>query len=328
MRSSTPRSPSTATRRTRTASASSRIRSPGRLARTSANAPQLKAGADKAAVVAFVNGPIKTWMIEQAAAIDTLSIAGAQLAPAGRAIAAVEGGMADLRLVDTMRSVPIPAEWAKDKELNDAYYGALDQAMEPRKQRGRDAALVGLSDYADLGVTKEPRVDRARALLSKLYGGRRINALDQVIAPPGNARLEQGRIYWRRVDFVEAAYAASSKTDDDARLQLAVALALAKGPNGAKEMMLAPAPSALGLTHTEALDELAAGGGKNAGRAAYDAAYLRSLCAPDDATASAYLADVAARAKKASSLLTDPDQKKKADQLAADSDAASKATAK
>lgn len=296
----------------------------GKLARTAAVAPAMKDASDKEKVKKFIQGPLRSWMVEQATAIDTLSSAGTQLAPAGRAIVAVEAGMADLRLVDRIRSAPTPSTW--DKELKAVYEAALDEALEPRKKRGRDAALVGLMDYATARATNEPRVDRARALLSKLYGGRRIDALDALAVPNAPPRFELGRKYWRRVDFVEAAYAANEKKDDDGKLALATSLALAKGPESAKDMMLAPAPSALGLDHTEALDALAAEGGKNAGLAAFNAAYLRSLCVPEGAKASAYLADVAARAKKAESLLQDADLKKKAAALAADSEAASKAT--
>ena len=296
----------------------------GKLARTAAVAPVLKDASDKEKVKKFIQGPLRTWMVEQATAIDTLSSAGAQLAPAGRAIVAVEAGMADLRLVDRIRSAPTPSNW--DKELKAVYEAALDEALEPRKKRGRDAALVGLSDYAQAQAANEPRVERARALLSKLYGGRRIDALDALAVPNAPPRFELGRKYWRRVDFVEAAYAANEKKDDDGKLALATALALAKGPDGAKDMMLAPAPGALGLDHTDALDALVAEGGKNAGLAAWNAAYLRSLCVPEGPRASSYLADVAARAKKAESLLSDADLKKKANTLAADSEAASKAT--
>lgn len=296
----------------------------GRLARTAAVAPSMKDASDKEKVKKFIQGPLKSWMVEQATAIDTLSSAGTQLAPAGRAIVAVEAGMADLRLVDRIRTAPTPSSW--DKELKAIYEAALDEALEPRKKRGRDAALVGLMDYANAQAASEPRVDRARALLSKLYGGRRIDALDALAVPGAPPRFELGRKYWRRVDFVEAAYAANEKKDDDGKLALATALALAKGPESAKDMMLAPAPGALGLDHTEALDALAAEGGKNAGLAAFNAAYLRSLCVPEGAKASPYLADIATRAKKAESMLTDAELKKKAAALAADSEAASKAT--
>lgn len=296
----------------------------GRLARTAAVAPAMKDASDMEKVKKFIQGPLKAWMVEQATAIDTLSSAGTELAPAGRAIVAVEAGMADLRLVDRIRSAPTPSTW--DKELKAIYEAALDEALEPRKKRGRDAALVGLMDYANARATNEPRVDRARALLSKLYGGRRIDALDALVVPNAPPRFELGRKYWRRVDFVEAAYEASAKKDDDGKLALATALALAKGPESAMAMMLAPSPAALGLEHTEALDALAAEGGKNAGLAAFNAAYLRSLCVPEGPTASAYLADVAARAKKAESLISDADLKNRAATLAADSEAASKAT--
>jgi hypothetical protein len=144
-------------------------------------------------------------------------------------------------------------------------------------------------------------------------------------------RLELGRRSWRRVDFVEAAHAASAGAADDAkadpapRLVLALALALAKGPASAKEMMTAPSPSALGLSNTEALDALAGERSPVAGMAAFDAAYLRSLCPPEGEAAGPYLADVAARFRKAARLLEDSAQKKRAEGLAADAEAASKA---
>ena len=49
---------------------------------------------------------------------------------------------------------------------------------------GRDAALVGLGNLATVGVLRDPRVDRARALLSRMFGGRPINALDALLLPP------------------------------------------------------------------------------------------------------------------------------------------------
>jgi hypothetical protein len=296
----------------------------GKLARTAAVAPAMKDASDKEKVKKFIQGPLRAWMVEQATAIDTLSSAGTQLAPAARAIVAVEAGMADLRLVDRIRSAPTPSTW--DKELKAVYEAALDEALEPRKKRGRDAALVGLSDYAQAQAANEPRVDRARALLSKLYGGRRIDALDTLAVPNAPPRFELGRKYWRRVDFVESAYVANEKKDDDARLALATSLALAKGPDGGKYMILAPSPGALGRDHTAGLDAMGAVGGKNAGLAAFNAAYLRSLCVPEGDKASAYLGDVAARARKAESLLTDAELKKKAAALASDSEAAAKAT--
>ena len=130
-----------------------------------------------------------------------------------------------------------------------------------------------------------------------------------------------GRVYWRRVDFVEAAYAAKGSDKLEDRLVLAVALALAQGPNGAADMMRAATPAALELRHTEALDALVAEGGPLAGMAAFDAAHLRALSPVEGEGAAAYLKDVAARFRKAESLLEDPAQKKMAAQRAADVEA-------
>ena len=281
-----------------------------------------------------------------------------------------------------MRSAPVPASW--DPELKSIYEAALDEALEPRKKRGRDAALVGMSDFARVGIIRDARLDRARVLLSKLYGGRRIDALDtlllpEVVVPPpatpseaaiasiptywldngdiahaedprflangvtrglrdhfkkvpdgaadelrspyARARFAMGRMYWRRVDFVEAAHAATPSPKPEDRLVLALSLALAQGPNGAAEMMRAPTPAALDLRHTEALDALVAEGGPLAGLAAYDAAHLRALSPPEGADAAPYLKDVAARFRKAETLLSDPAQKKLAAQRATEVDA-------
>ena len=275
----------------------------------------------------------------------------------------------------------MPATW--DPELKSIYEAALDEALEPRKKRGRDAALVGMSDFARIGIIRDARLDRARVLLSKLYGGRRIDALDALLVPEvvvpaattpneaataniptywlesadiaraedprflangvtrglrehfkkqpegaadelrspyARARFAMGRVYWRRVDFVEAAHAARPSPNPEDRLILALSLALAHGPNGAAEMMRAPTPTALDLRHTEALDALVAEGGPLAGVAAYDAAHLRAL-SPPDADAAAYLKDVAARFRNAETLLSDPAQKKLAAQRAAEVDA-------
>jgi hypothetical protein len=70
-----------------------------------------------------------------------------------------------------------------DKAIESAYYAALDEALEPRKVRGRDAALVGLRAFAELGAVHDPRVDRARELLTKLYSGSRVDALDRLLLP-------------------------------------------------------------------------------------------------------------------------------------------------
>ncbi len=338
-----------------------------KLSRTALTPPTMEDTNDKAKVKAFIKGPLAKWVVEQASAIEALSAAAAGLRGYGRGIAAVAAGVADLRLVDKIRSAPTPKGW--DRELKAVYEAALDEALEPRKNRGRDAALVGLSELAQVGVLRDERVKSARALLAKLYGGRRIDALDGLLLPEwkgpasplpaywevaapelglhaegvrlrpkcsgaacldyARGRFEMGRTYWRRADFVEAAYAAKEAgADPHARLVLALSLALAKGPNGAKEMMAAPSPSALGLDHVEALDAVVAEGGPTAGMAAFDAAHLRSLSVPEGEAAAAYLREVAARFKKSAPLLAEANDKKLAEQRADDAEAAAFAAEK
>jgi hypothetical protein len=84
--------------------------------------------------------------------------------------------------------------------------------------------------------------------------------------------------------------------------------------------MRAPTPSAFELQHTEALDVVASENGPYAGWAAFDAAHLRSLSPPEGAAAGPYFADVAARFRKAETLLTDPAKKKLALQRAEEID--------
>lgn len=354
----------------------------GKLSRTASAPPSMGAIRDKEKVKAFVGGPLKTWLLEQSTAIEVLSSGAAGLTGYARGVAAIEAGIAELRLVDKMRSAPVPATW--DPELKAIYDAALDEALEPRKKRGRDATLVGMSDFARAGILRDARLDRARVLLSKLYGGRRIDALEGLLVPAvvvpspvtsadfamtnvpivwlqendiaspddprtllrgvtrnlrarfrklavgapdelrssyARARLDMGRVYWRRIDFVEAAYAAKGSDKPEDHLVLAVSLALAQGPNGAADMMRAATPAALELRHTEALDALVAEGGALAGMAAFDAAHLRALSPTEREGAAAYLKDVAARFRKAESLLSDPVQKKVAAQRAADVEA-------
>jgi hypothetical protein len=154
-----------------------------RLARTGSAPPKLSPPYDKKRVQEFVAGPMSTWMNEQAAAIQELSNEGAKLSYYGRGLVALEAGSSDLRVVEAVRSVPLPAEIAKDQELKNIYYAQLDQALDPRKDRGRDAALVGLRDFAQVGVLRDARLDTARGQLSRLYGGRRIDALDGLVLP-------------------------------------------------------------------------------------------------------------------------------------------------
>lgn len=166
-----------------------------RLARTVGAPPKLAPPYDKKRVVEHLGGPLKAWMTEQAAAVQRLSEIGASLSFYARGVVALEAALADMRFVGVVRGAPVPEEFKKDTELRDIYYDALDQALEPRKARGRDAALVGLRDFARVGVLVDDRLDRARTLLSELYGGKRVDALDPLIlpplAPPSGASVEE-----------------------------------------------------------------------------------------------------------------------------------------
>jgi hypothetical protein len=159
------------------------------------NPPQLSPPFDKARFDEFMKGELAQWILNQAHAIQELAEAGAKLEGYGKGVVAVEAGMADMRFVEVVRTIPVPESIASDPELRDVYYGSLDQALEPRKQRGRDAALVGLKLLAEEGVLEDQRLDRSRALLSKLYNGRRIDALDALIlpesAPPAPSNVTQ-----------------------------------------------------------------------------------------------------------------------------------------
>ena len=350
----------------------------GRLARTAHDPPTLPLPHDKAHVLAFVKGPMFAWFEQQALAIESISQAAAELPYYGKGIAAVEAGVADLRLVEAVRGGPVPDEFKKDEELRNIYYGNLDQLLDPRKDRGHDAALVGLKELSLVGVIRDARVDRARVMLSRLYGGRRIDALDTLLLPQlppaapasveerlaarlptlyagllldeqaasragtlrqllergvplpqrmalrkaqltpegralyARAHLELGRLYWRAVDFDQAAaLAASARADrsDDATFTLALALALRGGPEDAADMMR-KAPRALPAPRTTALDAIAAQTppSPGAGFAAFDAALLHQLGSPEGSGAS-YWSDVAQRFHAAAAQLTVPAQR-------------------
>lgn len=145
--------------------------------------PELAPPHDKPRVLQFMEGTLADWIRRQAAAVYRISVAGSALSGYGKGVVAVEAGLADMRFVEVVRAAPVPDEIAKDPELAEAYYASLDQSLEPRKARGRDAALVGLGKLAEVGVLVDPRLARARALLSKVYAGRRIDALDALVLP-------------------------------------------------------------------------------------------------------------------------------------------------
>jgi hypothetical protein len=311
-----------------------------RLLRAADKPPHLDPPYDAKRVMAFIKGPLKDWMVAQAKLIEVLSADAARLQGYGQGVAAIEAGIADLRFVDAARGVPVPDTIAKDAELKTVYESQLDQMLEPRKDRGRDAALAGLKVLAQLGILKDERVTRARALLGKLYAGRRIDALDVLVLPPrtasasrlppyfvfafgapaddldsaflppararvkkeaaARARIEMAKLYWRAVDVDEAIAAAKGKSPE-AQLYLALALALRGGPEDAAQMMRKPPPEGLGIGDVRALDALVAGGSAYADIAAFDAAWVKRVGAPRVPSAG-YWQDVGARFHRAADL--------------------------
>ena len=110
----------------------------GRLSRLPTTPPTMPAENDKSKVSAFVKGPLQAWSRQQAAALEAIESSAATLTGYGRAVSALESGAAELRFIDKLRSSPIPASW--DAELKGIYEAMLDEALEARKARGRDAA--------------------------------------------------------------------------------------------------------------------------------------------------------------------------------------------
>lgn len=347
-----------------------------RLARTALTPPKMKPPYEMKRVLEHTKGPLLTWITDQARAIEDLGRLGVQLPFYARGIVAIEAGMADLRLVEAVRNAPLPDPMQKDEELRNVYYGALDQALDPFKTRGRDAALVGLRELASVGILEDRRVESARAMLSRLYGGRRVDALDGLLVPPlpaaapgsleerlaaalptfyagrllapdaatrpatlrallgrgvplqqraalkqaelspelrvlyARARLELGRTYWRAVDFDQVVallnpWPHGVERPAEGTFLLALGLGLRNGPEDAAIMMLRAPLTALGLGEVTALDWVARSkpASPHAGMAAFDAAMLKQLAAPQGADA-AYWREVAARYREAKALLS------------------------
>jgi hypothetical protein len=152
-----------------------------RLSRLVRDPPKFDPPHDKPHFREFFDGRLVPWISAQAQAIQELSLEGSRLGGYGKGVAAIAAGLADMRFVEVVRGVGLPRDLAQDPELRDSYYVALDQALEPRKARGRDAALVGLREFAAEGILHDERVHKARSLLSKLYAGRRVDALDGLL---------------------------------------------------------------------------------------------------------------------------------------------------
>ncbi|MEI9936477.1 MAG: hypothetical protein WDO69_04560 [Pseudomonadota bacterium] len=192
------------------------LASAGRLARLVQKAPELSAPFDKPHFMDFFQSTLKPWIVTQAQAIHELSLSAARLSAYAKGVVAIEAGLADMRFVSVVRQVALPKEMSDDSEVREAYYAALDEALEPRKARGRDAALVGLRELSNEGVLVDPRVERARALLSEVYSGRRIDALDRLLLPPLGPALDdttERKLALRLPTFYAGHLLASSSLD-------------------------------------------------------------------------------------------------------------------
>jgi hypothetical protein len=124
------------------------------------------------------------------------------------------------------------------------------------------------------------------------------------------ARVELGRLYWRAVDFDQAtallkAWPEGAARPAEATFLLALALGLRNGPEDAALMMRRAPLSGLGLGELAALDWVARSRSAlpYAGIAAFDAALIKQLAAPQGADAR-YWTEVAARFREARTLLS------------------------
>lgn len=155
-----------------------------RLLRSVQAPPLPTAPFDKAQFLAHFKNVLSPWIVAQAKAVDALSQVGVRLGGYARGVVALEAALADLRFVDVARRIELPDEMKKDPEIRETYLVALEQALEPRVVRGRDAALVGLGELSKQGITRDARLSQVRSRLSELYAGRRLDALDQLLLPP------------------------------------------------------------------------------------------------------------------------------------------------
>jgi len=238
----------------------------GMLRRAATVPPKMSPPYTKDAVKAFIDTDMMAWSNEQAAAIQQLAALGAKLKYYGKAVVAVEAGMADMRFVHAMRKVPVPEEFAGDEGLRNSYLTSLEVALDPRKRRGRDAALVGLGMLATIGVIRDERVQRARGLLSKMFGGSPIDALDALkilpLAPATPANAEQ-RLASRLQTFYASLVFPAAAAKNEALLRMLIEngislphrIALASHELSAAERLLyARARFELGQNYWRAVD--------------------------------------------------------------------------
>ncbi len=328
-----------------------------RLRRLAVNPPAAPVTREREPLQQYFAESLFPWISRQAQAIFEMASQGTRLSGYARGVVAIEAGNADMRFVEIAREAPIASEIAEHQEAKDLYYATLDERLEPRKARGRDAALVGLREMARLGVRDSERVASARRLISRAYGGRRVNALDVLLLPAvpaekaegaasaiasrvptvyaaslvgtadpspalvrahmqmgmptglqrailasgtaqakyllSRALFESGRTYFRAEDFQashallsEIADGASSDIEaqkDDILLLRALSIALSAGPRDATELLAKGPRFADSLGNLATLDALAEQPGEVGGRAAFAAAYLRELVAPEGA---------------------------------------------
>lgn len=360
-----------------------------RLHRLALTPPAAPSARDKATLDLYYKDALFPWIEQQAAAIYVMAAQGKALHGYAKGLVAIEAGNADMRFVEIARAAPIAEEIAKFPEAKDVYYATLDERLEPRKGRGSAAALVGLREMAQVGIRSSTRVTSARDLLSRAYGGRRVNALDTLLVPPAPAQaaddaaaaiashvptvyatalvgrapvtehlvrahlqmgmptglrrevevggggagaqfllaralFEQGRTYFRAQDFQDASQLLTALLDAEppsegtvpaltpdqqqqAMLLRALCIALLAGPKDAAEMIAQGPRFADALGNLVLLDGIASSRSPQAGRAAFNAAYLRELVInPADPDA---WSDLAHRYRTAAARLTGTEAK-------------------
>ncbi len=142
----------------------------GRLSRLVLAPPTVPPSSTKAALEQYLADQLFPWATEQARAIGDLSRAGAKMRGYARGIVAIEAALADLRFVEMARALPLPVEM-QAADVQTEYYAALDLALEPRKDRARDAALVGLGEFSALGILRSARLAQARQVIARVFAG-------------------------------------------------------------------------------------------------------------------------------------------------------------
>jgi hypothetical protein len=155
-----------------------------RLRRLAQDPPAPPGDREKSSLEAYFKNELYPWISAQAAAILTMQSEAVKLRGYARGVVAIEAGMADMRFVELCRNVPPPVGLETASEQRDQYFALLDEALEPRKRRGRDAALVGMRDLRAAGVLSDQRLTLARSLLSSVFAGGRVNALEKLVLPP------------------------------------------------------------------------------------------------------------------------------------------------